>query len=206
MSFINTVDTVIKNTLEHIITHPFLEQLSYGVLPKEVYHYYLVQDHHYLLSYSQCLRSLSTMAIQKDESIFLNEAALSCEHEPAFEIQSLIAAKTKQTKACNQYTQFLRDNIKQGYISGLSAVFPCFYIYHLVAKIKFPKDNNNPYLNWFQTYTSELFTLQTKKITTILATHYQDASINMQQNILDNISQGTKYEWHFWNDAFHFTS
>ena len=214
MDIIKSIEPIIQK----IILHPFLQQLSEGVLDKNIYHYYLVQDYYYLQDYSKALLCLSESAIEPVERDFFKSCASVCEQEPAFEIKDLILDKNiTLTRACQDYLQLFKTHLHD-YAGGVAAVFPCFYVYHRVANSLYPSDSSSllahglpsapesariskcfEYAKWFETYTSESFTHQNRVILKILEKEYSNS--NQKKMLEDIIIQGCELEFRFWDEC-----
>src|SRR3989338_2290612 len=106
----------IEPVLSKIIAHGFLTSLAAGALPKEIYHFYLVQDYYYLLEYRDALMRLANQAVCENESSFFRACAQACSTEPAFDIHNDIHdKKIPLTKACEDYITFLKKHTNADY-------------------------------------------------------------------------------------------
>lgn len=203
MTFINTVNTIIDPILEKIIAHPFLDELSKGTLDQKIYHFYLIQDYYYLTHYTKALSQLANTTSSITEKNFFHECAEICSHEPAFEIHdSVLNHKIPLTKACSDYIQFIKIHTENSYRTGVAAVFPCFYVYFLVAKKLNPDNLNNPYQSWFDIYTGDLFVAQNEVIINFLEKIYLNCNQALQKQLLEIIKEGAELEWRFWDESY----
>ena len=197
------VDIRINPILEKITKHEFLQKLSLGILEQEAFKIYLQQDYLYLNTYSNALLFLSDLAVSDDDHFFLKECVAACATEPPFKIrENMEIHKVQQTNAGVQYARFINQHIQKGYQPGLAAVFPCFYVYFLVAKKMYPENKTNAYCHWFDTYQSKLFVAQTQKIISILERVYEESNESQKNDLLNIISQGAQHEYHFWDDCY----
>lgn len=203
MSFLQKVDSVINPILNNIIGHPFLQELANGTLDNEIFTIYLEQDYFYLVDYVKVLTRLSELSLTSERKIFFNACAASCSTEPAFDIKErILSGVVKRTNASTNYIKYISDNIGQSYESGMFAVFPCFYIYYLVAQKLYPADKSSRYIAWFDVYVSQLFVTQTKKITEFLEQEFNAADAADQERFLNIVKIGAQHEWNFWDDCY----
>lgn len=203
MSFIKIIEQIVAPILEEIIQHPFLKKLSAGTLDKKVFHFYLEQDYYYLMRYTEALLILSEKTCDFKHKIFLKSCAESCVHEPAFEIKNTIVNDdSRKTNACVDYINFIKKSVSTDYCYGLSSVFSCFYIYCCVAKKMYPANHNNNFITWFNTYTSDLFSLQTKTMIELVKKEYNACNKNKKMHMLDIIKQGARHEFNFWDATY----
>ena len=163
-----------------------------------------MQDNLYLFEFSNSLKKISNRAINQKDKDFLLECAQNTAKEVAhLKYKDMRIPWKKSTQACFSYMQFLKANTNDKYALGLSAVFPCFFIYQKVAEKCYPQLESNPYIHWFNTYTSRLFVDQTQKIFSMLEQEYSKCSVADKGAMLDLIEQGSVLEWQFWHDAYH---
>lgn len=190
--------------LNAIGKHPFIKQLSNGTLNPQIYNYYILQDSFYLAAYSKILNKLANKAPTKNEKNFLSQCAIETLQEiTATPCKNKSTVEHKLTKACSSYIQFLKVHSQHHYLSGLSAIFPCFFIYKEVAKNFYPENTSNPYLSWFATYTSQLFINQNYTISKMMNESYGKSEMNQKKLMLEIIEQGCLLEWQFWDDAYY---
>lgn len=203
MTFTRKLNRIIDPILNKIIVHPFLQKLTDGSLDQKIFHHYLVQDYYYLLEYTKALFELGEKAPFQNEKQFFNECVAGCKNEPAFEIRDLlINQKTPLTQACANYIDFFKKHVVNHYELGVGAIFPCFYIYHLVAKKLNPNNKHHPYQTWFDIYTSDLFRVQNDRIVEILERIYTNCRVEQKTTLYKIIEEGAEHEWHFWDQSY----
>ncbi len=86
---------------------------------------------------------------------------------------------------------------------AIAAVLPCFWIYREAGQsIAVHATENNPYMRWIDTYSSQEFSDGTELAISILdkvANQCHKSSLVRMQNAFE---YSTIFEWHFWNDAY----
>jgi thiaminase/transcriptional activator TenA len=197
------LDIILQQYLTRIYDHPLLKELSDGSLDKKIYDYYLLQDNLYLRAYEKVLIDLAGLADNKKDRGFLLQCAKQTANEvAAIKYKNQDVSWQDATNACSAYIQFLKTYTQNNYAAGLSAVFPCFYMYQKIAVKLYPNNQQNPYLNWFDTYIDKSFTAQTQTITAMLNRIYHAHDLQQQKIMNEIIEQGCHLEWRFWDEAY----
>jgi len=196
-------DVTLQKYITRTCHHPFLKELSAGTLDKKIYDYYLLQDYLYLRVYAKVLANLAGHADNQADKDFL----MRCAKETAKEVAAIKykdqdVSWQNATNACLDYTKFLKTHTQNNYAAGLSAVFPCFYMYQKIAAKLYPKNPQNPYLDWFDTYIDKSFTAQTQTIIAMLNRVYHESDMQQQTMMNEIIEQSCHLEWQFWDEAY----
>lgn len=205
----------VHGIMHAIHQHPFISGLSTGVLPRDTFIFYLVQDALYLADFSRAL-ALTAAKLPNNEHVqqFIAFAldAMKAERELHFgyiqayraSINPSIDLMAQQSPACFTYTHYL---LKMACLApveeAVSSLLPCFLIYQEVGK-KLASQSlpNNPYHDWIALYSSEAFELSIRTATNITNELAYQASKSTQENMISAFVRSTQLEWMFWESAY----
>lgn len=209
MKFSDSLWKQVSPIYQSIIHHPFNLELAQGTLSQEQFLFYMGQDAFYLVNFS---RALAFIAARADSSS-------STHHFLNFALGALVAERELHSKflpsnnswdniepspACMAYSQYLIATAATAPLEeAIAAILPCFWIYREVGRnISSHTVENNPYIRWIDTYSSQEFSEGTEQAISILneiATKCSENSLARMQNAFEYSSL---FEWHFWNDAY----
>lgn len=154
-----SIGPVYRKTLEH----PYLKGLADGTLPKSRFHFYLLQDAHYLRAFAQALHVLASKAPREDWALTLGRHATEALEVERGLHQSLLAeagigagrmAAAEPAPSNYAYTTHLLAAVHRGtFAEGLAAVLPCYWIYWEVGKeLKKAGSKDPAYQRWIDQY------------------------------------------------------
>jgi thiaminase (transcriptional activator TenA) len=145
----------------------FLQELTKGTLPEEKFVYYLKQDYPYLIKYSRALAlgvakadTIENMRLMTDilQGIIVTEMKLHEEYAARFNIspKELAGTQTCPTKLAYG-NHILSSSYGGNFFDIIAAILPCNWTYWKLAETLSPfvVKEGNPYLDWFETYTSD---------------------------------------------------
>lgn len=169
MSFAKQLKASVADLWEQGYTHPFVQELGQGILPKETFQFYLIQDYHYLFNYAKVF-ALATVKADEEQlmkkftsiqhNILHEELSIHRSYMETFGISLQQAAATKQALFNRTYTANMLAIGQTGDLAEiLATVFPCAWTYGDYAQ-RLKKDYpmllaNNFYLPWIEGYASE---------------------------------------------------
>ena len=209
MSFTDQLWTRIEPFYDAILELPFIQELTNGSLPNEVFLFYLKQDTLYLADFS---RALSLAGIRSDSSrrmfdffTFANEAVVVERqlHKNYYE-QHGVKMDASKSPACFSYTNFLlstaatKDNAV-----NIAALLPCFWIYREVGmEIYQQAPEDNPYGEWIDTYAGEAFNESVNRAIAITDEVAQFEPDHKRKQMEEAFVRSIQLEWMFWDSAY----
>jgi len=120
--------------------HPFVQELGRGVLDRETFKFYLLQDYQYLLSYAKvfalaALKSdtedLTTRFTAVQYTILHDEMDMHRTYMRGFGVTPKEMAAVKPSLFNRTYTaNILAVGLAEGLAGIMTAVFPCAWTYH----------------------------------------------------------------------------
>lgn len=146
-----------------ISNHQFVLQLRSGKLPINSFKRFISQDILYLRVDTNVFKFASLKAANESERLFfdavatngiLYEQMVQDELMIDFDIQPAKELETPFSDYCNHLT----DSVDRGYLSGISALLPCFWYYAELGKeIQESDFIDNKYHKWLKTYSDPFF-------------------------------------------------
>ena len=208
MTFTQAAWKAIAGIRSAIHRHPFLVHLEDGSLDPERFSDYMVQDSHYLQSYSRVLALCAAQAsCAEDIAFWANGSHRAITVERSLHARHLTAAKPAEpSPTCTAYTSFLLGLAAQGAYPVLTAgVLPCFWIYqdvgvHLRARVD--DLSQHPYGDWVGTYGDASFTEVTEQAKATTNRLAATASPHVRQRMHSAFLTAARYEWMFWDAAW----
>ncbi len=209
-----------------ILEHPFIRELAAGVLSKERFQFYMVQDALYLTEFSRVLSLVAAGAPDPDTMMRFDESARNALivertlHETFFRefaITADVVARAEMASTCFTYTNFLLATAHRSSIEvTVAAVLPCFWIYWEVGKfVRAEATPSNPYRLWIDTYGDPLAGRQI--LTGFGSTHFGEGvreviatadgmAASSAPTVLDDMMhvfrRASQLEWMFWDSAY----
>jgi thiaminase len=161
-----------SSSLSRILCHSFNQKLGSGILPQDIFQFYLAQDAEYLRDFASVLKRLSQrcpderhaerlMLISKntiESERKMQQRYLRAPSRQAYFFQG----KTESTETIpviESYTQHLFNASESGSIAeGVVSCVPCFVIYKTLGEQMNARcQERNPYLSWIASYSSPKF-------------------------------------------------
>ncbi|MBN9565835.1 MAG: TenA family protein [Alphaproteobacteria bacterium] len=153
----------IASMLKSIAQHPFLQELAAGALSFDNFTTYITQDLIYLDVYHACFERLIDICPYDDHIPILETLKAEIGHERHFlwhwlSDQQPTLPQTHINIATQNYTRYLCDHINMTYAHGITALFPCAWVYGKIAHILINSaQKDSPYLFWIHRYTDPAF-------------------------------------------------
>ncbi|MQF82730.1 thiaminase II [SAR202 cluster bacterium AD-802-E10_MRT_200m] len=139
---------------EAIFSHPFLEAIQHGTLPKSQFSNYLCQDYHYLEGFARSAALLLARAEDPISLRLLSKRILTpverSFHSHLFELLNLDLevveqVQSKPTNLAYVNHMLVTASLGEGIGEGAAALLPCPWTYHELGK-RLPKNSRNPNL------------------------------------------------------------
>lgn len=192
------------------VRHPFITELMSGSLEQQKFLFYLQQDALYLADYGRMLSSIASQLPQQHQiHAFLGFAKETLVVEQQLHrsfFQSMDEHYSlKPSPTCLLYTSYLAKQLAQYPLSvAVAAVLPCFWIYQDVGDyiLQHQTQHDNPYQDWINTYSSEMFAEAVQKAITIADELAEESTPKQQALMTESFLTATKLEYVFWDSAW----
>lgn len=196
---------------EIIVQQSFNQELMNGTLAREKFAYYIEQDSFYLQHFARVLAKIASCLDNSNDILqFLHFAkgAIVAEQQVVhehFRQQYNLRYNGQVSPASLGYTSYLHFcSHNQAVEVAIAAVLPCFWIYYqLGCHIQQFSAVNNPYQLWIDNYASDDFAAGVTAAIAIGDNYYERASPTVQQQMLEAFANSARWEYHFWEDAYH---
>ena len=209
MKFSDTLWQQVIPIYQKIISHPFNNELSQGTLRYDRFIFYMEQDAYYLINFSRALGFIAARANSSDiihHFLYFALGALTAERElhAKFLLGRNDFDSIEPSPACMAYSQYLIATAATAPLEeAVAAVLPCFWIYREVGRnIALQANENNPYMRWIDTYSSQEFSDGTEKAISILDNFADQCDKSLLVRMQNAFEYCTIFEWQFWNDAY----
>ncbi len=190
-----------------ILTLPFIDELTKGILSEDRFLFYISQDSLYLNSYVQVLSHIASR-IPGDEfrMKLLEFAADGINVEKSIHKYFLTGRvrESLQSPACMLYTSFLKSQAYSMVEVEMASVLPCFWVYQKVGEYILAKSNieTNPYRKWIETYADKQFAEATRQAIIICDQLAFALTPKQRELMTEAFIIGTKMEFLFWDSAY----
>ena len=202
------------DTYTAIRQHPFVTGMADGTLERASFHFYVVQDGHYLHGFARALALLAARApTEAITELFARHADAVMTVERSLhagllaELTTTYAADTDSGVAPTTlaYTSYLIATCATGSFSdGVAAVLPCYWIYREVGRELLSRSSPDAlYGRWIDTYGSEEFDRDVEDVLEL--TDSMALSERERQSAIDHFVIAARYEWMFWDGAYYRT-
>jgi len=192
---------------------PFNQELAAGVLSRQRFCHYLVQDAHYLLAYGRALAVVAAKADRAEAVVQFARAAQEAVvverslHDGFmrdFAITPAQFAATPLSPVCDHYTSYLLATAwGQPYPVALAALLPCFWIYAEVGRsIHARSVAGNPYQSWVDTYAGEAFHTAVREVCATVDVAAAQAAPQTRAAMHAAYTHAARLEWMFWDSAY----
>ena len=216
MSFSRNLKAKASKVWEDGYSHPFVQELGKGILDKEKFKFYLLQDYLYLLQYAKvfaigAVKSDTEELMTRFSTIqyytLANEMDMHRKYMAGFGITQEEARSVKSALYNSAYTA---NMIAVGQTGGLAeliaAVFPCAWTYADYAKrLKAQyagKIEDNFYKNWIETYSSADFSNSFEWFYDALDNLVENMSEQQRRKVEEIFISSVEFEYLFWDMAY----
>jgi thiaminase/transcriptional activator TenA len=213
MNFSAQVWNKIDNIYNSILIMPFVQELKSGLLKREIFQHYMIQDAIYLGEFARVLAIISAKAPEPDLQLqFANnvreaiivERSLHENFFAKFGITIDHALATEPSPTCLNYTNFLiATAYRDSFAVTVAAVLPCFWIYSEVGKhiYQTAKIDNNPYQKWIETYADPDFEASVNYIIQVIDQQAKIVSVQELKLMEQAFYRASQFEWMFWHSS-----
>jgi len=192
---------------------PFNQELAAGMLSRERFCHYVIQDAHYLLAYGRALAVTAAKADGADgmvqftraaQEAVLVERSLHDGFMRDFGITPAQFSATPMTPACHHYTSYLLATAWSApYPVTVAALLPCFWIYAEIGRdIHAGSVPGNPYQHWVDTYAGEKFHAAVRGVCATVDQLAANASDETLATMHAAYTHAARLEWMFWDSAY----
>lgn len=204
-----------KDIWEKYLNHPFITEMGDGILDKEKFRKYLIQDYLYLIEYAKsyamgCIKSRNLYEFKK----FSNGMTGCIECENANHIMYLKDFKENIEKLEFDYEMNLENESYTSYMKSISltggieeiiaVLLPCTWSYSYIGlflKEKYSVEDNF-YGSWIDAYSGEEYSKLTEEWINFTNETCKDLSIEKKEKLKDIFRKASLYELEFWNMAY----
>jgi len=209
-----SMQTAVQPIMKKIKQLDFITQLIDGNLAMAKFIFYIKQDLLYLNDYARALALTGVRATENQHlQQFLQFALGAIDAETALHNDYLKRYQTNNTDkklsmspSCFMYNNYLmRTAAITSVEESMSALLPCFWIYHEIGKHIASANTNpdNPYQQWIDLYSGSDFILPTQQMIDIVNTIAQTASTQLHKKMITAFLTASRLEWQFWHSAYH---
>ncbi len=174
----------------------------------------MIQDAHYLREFARALSVTAAKAPREEWAALLNTHAadtLRYErelHESVFKEYSITPSNVMHTEPAPEafaYTNFLVATAhSRPFSESMGALLPCYWIYWEVGKELKKRGSKNPiYQKWIDAYSSQDYGATVKAILNIANEVAVTAGAAEVQKMREHFRRSARYEWMFWDSAYH---
>lgn len=192
---------------------PFNRELAAGVLPRESFRHYMIQDALYLEGFGRALAFAAGKAPGPEELLEFSEAAktaivveraLHGGYLAQFGVSAADLADAEASPTCEAYVNSLLSAAAVGSFGELAAaVLPCFWVYREVGlHIAGTAAPNNFYQAWIDTYADEAFGAATARMIAVVDRAAAAAGAGERTRMRIRFLRCCQYEWLFWDAAY----
>jgi len=216
MSFSRGLKAKAAKVWEDGYRHPFVQELGMGMLDKEKFKFYLLQDYLYLLQYAKVF---ATAALKSDTEelmtsfttiqyyILAKEMNLHRGYMKDFGVTQAEMLSVKSSLYNRSYTaNMLSYGLTGGLAEVLAAVFPCAWTYADYGKrLKeqyADKLENNFYKTWIENYASDHFSESFEWFYGALDNLVLNMTDDQRKKIEDIFISSVEFEYLFWDMAY----
>lgn len=216
MSFSRGLKAKAAKVWEEGYNHPFVQELGLGILDKEKFKFYLLQDYQYLLQYAKVF---ATAAIKSDTEdlmtrfstiqyfILASEMNLHRDYMAGFGVTREEMLSVKPSLYNRTYTaNMLALGQTGGLAEVLAAVFPCAWTYADYGKrLKeqyADRLDNNFYNTWIEKYASDEFSDSFEWFYDALDNLVANMTDMQREKIEEIFVSSVEFEYLFWDMAY----
>lgn len=205
-------------TWDDYMTHPFVEGLRDGTLPRRAFLHYLVQDYVYLVHYARAW-SLGVIKSETMEEMKVCAATVDAltNREMSLHVRTCAAAGINEQTLFNAteevanlaYTRYVIDAGLQGdFIDLMAALAPCVFGYGEIGlRLAREQVPDTPYADWISTYGGadyqQVCTTVGAMIDSAVARRIGDLDTSpRRQAVQERFTRATALEVGFWQMGF----
>lgn len=198
----------VKDVVEAIESHPFIQGLVDGTLPMESFKFYIIQDALYLKDFVKAILLASAKSRTNEErDTFLRHVLESSKVEESLHSSFLrkwgVRLDEQEMSPVNKaYTSFLLSVAYSAhYAELLASILPCYWIYMHVGKLLLKRGSPvEEYRKWIFTYGGEEYERGVRWLLRLV----DDLKVSREEEMrmMLNFRLATIYEYMFWDSSF----
>jgi thiaminase/transcriptional activator TenA len=200
-----------------IYTHPFVQEVGQGTLARSAFEFFIRQDYLYLKEFARVLclggakaDNLETLAMFTEHAATVVQVERTFHSNFAVQLGLTAAAleATPMAPVTQAYTRHLLAVAHSGTLGEtVAAVLPCYWIYWEVGKRLNQAIPNDPiYATWIQAYANPAFGTHVEQQLTLIDRLAMQASEPERQHMTEHFTYSCRYEFLFWDQAYHRTT
>ena len=200
------------DTYARILDHPFITGLTDGSLDRDAFRYFLIQDSHYLRSYSRALALIAgRSSTEEDVMMFARHAtdAITAERELHAGLLDGLGLTVEDVDATGPsptttaYMSYLTAICATGsYAEAIASVLPCYWIYRDVGRTLISRGSPDPlYEKWIAAYGSPEFDATVEAVLAVTDRVGADLGSDEHARCRRHFAVTARYEWMFWDAA-----
>lgn len=216
MSFSNRLRTLARPIWDAQLTHPFVIALGNGTLPEQKFKYYILQDARFLGELARVFAAGAVRAPDAESALQFNklaedtivvERSLHENYGKRWKMTARQMSSVPMAPTNYAYTRHMLAVAASGTAAEITVVaLPCAWVYCVVGRQllkKGPPRKNHPYRDWLMLYASPEFAevqrWMRKKVDEWAKTADHEARRRMESSFM----LSSRYEWMFWDMAWH---
>jgi thiaminase (transcriptional activator TenA) len=182
----------------------FMKDLMDGTLLMSIFSYSMEQDYVYILREARVESAIASEINQEymDDFISYSNSSLAyLKIVDAFFVTSNETRTGNLTAATIDYSNHIAS--RDSYAETVAALVPCFVFYAKAAEeMEKNMSANNPYEQWFDSYTSASFKAETNRLVDIFNDLANKATEVVREKMVDAYYESAIKEVNFYNDIY----
>jgi thiaminase/transcriptional activator TenA len=206
--------TAAAPTYSAILEHPSVTGLADGSLDRTAFRFYVVQDGCYLHGFARALALLAARApTEAMTGLLARHTAAVIIVERSLHAGLLAELTTAQGEASASgiapttlaYASYLIATCAaEPFANGVAAVLPCYWMYREVGRKLLGHSSPDPlYAWWVEMYGGEEFESAAREMLELTDSIGAQLSARDQQRAIEHFVIAARYEWMFWDAAYH---
>ena len=200
-----------------IYTHPFVQEVGQGTLARPAFEFFIRQDYLYLKDFARVLclggakaDDLETLAMFTEHAATVVRVERTFHSHFAVQLGLTVAAleATPAAPVTRAYTRHLLTVAHSGTLGEtVAAVLPCYWIYWEIGQRLNQTIPDDPiYAAWVQAYANPAFGAHVEQQLSLIDRLASHASDQECQRMADHFEHSCRYEFLFWDQAYHRTT
>lgn len=198
----------ISDIYSSILRHPFILELVEGILSRDKFKYYIIQDYLYLREFSKALALLAAKAEDEEQTLLFTthiQDAIKVEkalHKFYIKEFNLDIEDYEMSPTNLAYTSYLLAvAYSRPFNEVISAVLPCYWIYMKVGKELLKQGSKDKYYQkWIETYGGEEYEKGVRAVLDIVnSLKVSEEEFNKMKI---HFRTASIYEYMFWDSAY----
>lgn len=206
------IQEMVAPTIERILRHPFIVELTAGTLAPDAFARYISQNYLYLGGYARALAVIASRSSDPEMVAFFAErAAYTVDSEQEFAVELMrssgldpeLLRSTTPSPTCLGYSSFIKQAAALEPLPvALAAMLPCYIVYNEVSKRLVERGSPDPrYQRWIEMYVGETFAAGVAGARSALDSAAEGSSESEIARMIDHATTAGRYEWMFWEAA-----